>query len=119
MLRPARRFTVTIAAVAGPISPPAATPSVITNAGIAEVATTLSSRVPPRLAHGAAYDSLKRFPIPPCQMCGKEDMKPGEQHTCVLRTTPMPHEVAAQAFQRQGSAAALAADLEEITGSKS
>jgi hypothetical protein len=40
-------------------------------------------------------------------------MKPGQQHTCVIKTTPLPHEIAAAKFQRQG-AAALVADLEEM-----
>lgn len=60
-----------------------------------------------------AYDSLKKFPIPDCIHCGRTDMKPGEQHTCILKTTPMPHEIAAAKFQARG-AAALVADLAEM-----
>lgn len=55
--------------------------------------------------------ALKRFPIPPCQVCGKEDMRPGESHMCVLgQMSSMPHDAAAAAFQRQGMAA-LAAEI--------
>lgn len=62
-----------------------------------------------------ALQALKRFPIPPCAICGREDMRrPGEQHTCQLTQTPLPHDLAAAQWQRQGSAAALAAELSEI-----
>lgn len=67
-------------------------------------------------AEGALLEleALKRFPIPPCSICNKEDMRPGEQHTCQLSTAPMPHEAIASRWARQGAAAELAAELAAI-----
>ena len=64
-------------------------------------------------AHRARL-ALKRFSIPPCEVCGKTDMRPGEQHTCSAPKTVMPVDIDAAKFQRQGAAAALAADLAEM-----
>ena len=61
-------------------------------------------------------EALKRFPIPPCAMCGREDMRAGQQHTCKISTTPMAHEALANDWVRKGTAAALKAELDEMKG---
>ena len=57
-------------------------------------------------------EALKRFPIPPCEKCGKTDMRPGESHLCVLGTKPMPHDIAAADWARRGMSQ-LAAELQK------
>lgn len=39
-------------------------------------------------------EALKRFPIPPCEICGLDGQTPGSSHICNLSTKPMPHEIA-------------------------
>ncbi len=61
--------------------------------------------------------ALKNYPAPPCANCGAA-MPPGVMHTCSVAHEPMPHERVASQWQRQGAAAALAAELEEIKGDR-
>ena len=59
--------------------------------------------------------ALRNFaPEPPCIFCS-ESMKSGEWHECQVAAEVLPHDRAAAAFQRKGGAAALAAELAEVT----
>lgn len=59
-------------------------------------------------------EALRNYPAPPCANC-QAPMPPGLVHTCSVAHEPLPHEVAAAAWQRKG-AAALALELAEIQG---
>lgn len=63
-------------------------------------------------AHRARL-ALKRWNPPPCEICGVQ-YGPGTSHNCSPPTPMFSVDVDAAKFQRQGSAAALAADIREM-----
>ena len=58
--------------------------------------------------------ALNRFPIPPCSICGRTDMRPGQSHSCSPRQTQLPHDAAANAFRRLDADEELLATLDRL-----
>ena len=57
-----------------------------------------------------AREQLRNYPVPPCLLCGRTGMKPGDVHTC--NPTPSsggPHSI--EALNRANRLASLKADL--------